>query len=375
MEGNFEIRPMKTCTKCILTDQYPGLTFNEQGECEFCGKYQGFKPIGEDVLIAEFEKARQTAKKRKLDYDVLVPLSGGKDSTYMLYLAAKKYKLSVLAMTYDNGFLSPLALKNIQTTVKNAGAQHIFHRPDPEILKKVYRIMFRHTGDICGACDIGTNTSILKVSHDHQLPLIVSGVSPLENDSFVPDSVQDVSRLKYILKKSGMISREEVNKFLIYRNLNFFRQTYLKRTGYFGRLIFPLFYIENPSDKEMGAIIQKELGWQDSLTSEYTKHFDCIAEPFTNYARNRIYGYERRICQYSNMVRRGEISRDHAMQMLQDDKLWEMPANVEPVMDYLGVTNDELAGIFGYKPMTYENHTSRTNRLFGLIKKVKEEVF
>ena len=128
---------MKTCTKCILNDQYPGLSFNEQGECSFCQKDQRFSPIGENALVAEFEKARQIARKRKLDYDVLVPLSGGKDSSFMLYLAAVKYRLRVLAMTYDNGFLSPLALKNIQTTVKNAGAQHIFHRPDPEILKIV----------------------------------------------------------------------------------------------------------------------------------------------------------------------------------------------------------------------------------------------
>jgi hypothetical protein len=365
---------MKTCVKCILNDQYPGLTFNEQGVCSFCVKDQLFSPIGEHALVAEFENARQKARQRKLDYDVLVPLSGGKDSTYMLYLAAKKYKLRVLAMTYDNGLLSPLALKNIETTVNNAGARHVFHRPDPAIRRLVYQTMFRQTGDICGACDIGTNVSILKVSHDCKLPLIVSGVSPLENDSFVPDSIQDISRFKHIMKKAGVLSRDEMNEFLIYPNLNYFNQTFLKRTGYFGRLIFPLFFIDNPSDKEMGAIIQQELGWNDSKTSEYTKHFDCIAEPFTNYIRNQIYGYERRICQYSNMIRRGEITREHAMKMLQDDNLWEMPANAEPVMEYLGVTSEELPGIYAYKPMTYEKYTSRMNRLFGTLKKAKEQI-
>ncbi len=365
---------MKTCVKCVLTDQYPGLTFNEQGICSFCEKKVHFKPIGETGLIAEFEKARMIARKRKIGYDVLVPLSGGKDSTFMLYLAAIKYKLRVLAMTYDNGFLSPSALKNIQTTVKNAGVEHVFHRPDLEILKIVYRTMFRKTGDICGACDIGTNISILKVSHDYKIPLIVSGVSPLENDSFVPDSIQDIARFRYIMKATGRISRREMNKFLIYPNLNYFNQTILKHTGYFGRLIFPLFYIENPSDKEMGRIIREALGWEDSTDSEYTKHFDCIAEPFTNYVRNKIYGYEHRICQYSNMIRRGEITRAHAMKMLDDDHLWEMPANVEPVMEYLGVTKEDLVEIFAYKPLTYEKHTSRINRLFGLAKKVKDRV-
>ncbi|MEI7660850.1 MAG: hypothetical protein WCK34_01570 [Bacteroidota bacterium] len=365
---------MKTCATCILDDRYPGLTFTEKGECEFCDKYQKFSPIGEQQLVSAFDNARGIARRRKLDYDVLVPLSGGKDSTYMLYLAARKYKLRVLAMTYDNGFLSPLALKNISTTVKNAGAHHIFHRTDPAILQKVYRIMFRYTGDICGACDIGTNNSILKVSHDYKLPLIISGVSPLENDSFVPDSVQDISRFRYVMKKLGSISSGEINNFLIYPNLNYFTQTLLKRTGYFGRLIFPLFYIENPMDKEMGAIISNELGWEDARTSEYTKHFDCIAEPFTNFARNRIYGYERRICQYSNMIRRGEISREHGLEMMEKDNLWEIPANAQHVMEYLDVTEEGLAKVFEYKPLTYENHTSRMNHLFGTLKKVKEKI-
>jgi hypothetical protein len=176
------------------------------------------------------------------------------------------------------------------------------------------------------------------------------------------------------MKQSGMISRGDMNKFLVYPNLNYFTQSFLKRTGYFGRLIYPLFYIENPMDKEMGEIIHQELGWEDARASEYTKHFDCVAEPFTNYVRNQIYGYERRICQYSNMIRRGEITRDHALQMFKDDNLWQIPANVDPVMEYLDVTEEGLAGIFAYKPLTYEKYNSRMNRLFGMIKQIKEKV-
>jgi len=365
---------MKTCVECIINDNYPGLTFNDQGVCSLCSKQHHFKPIGEEHLIRECEKARETARRRKLEFDVLVPLSGGKDSTYMLYLATKKYKLRALAMTYDNGLLSDLALRNIQTTVKNAGATHVFFRPDPEVLKKTYRTMFRNTGDICGTCDIGTTTSILKISHDYKIPLIFSGVSPLEDDSFVPDSIQDVSRFKYIMRKFGNVNRKDLNKFLLYPNMNFFTQSFYKRTGYFGKLIYPLYYIDNPMDKEMGGIIQRELGWEDSKASEYTKHFDCIAEPFTNYTRNQIYGYERRVCQYSNMIRRGEITRDKALQMLENDNLSQLPANTEKVMEYLDVKEAELKSILSIEPLKYEKYTSRINQLFAVLKRVKDKV-
>jgi len=363
---------MEICSKCILNDHYPGLTFNDLGVCSFCRQYESFTPIGEKHLIRECEKARSIARKRNSGFDVLVPLSGGKDSTFMLYLAVKKYRLSVLAMTYDNGFLSDLAIRNIKRTVEVARVKHIYVRPRSELLKTVYRTTFRYTGDICGACDIGTNTSILMTSHTYRIPLIFSGVSPLENDSFVPDSIQDVSRFKYIMKRSGNLTRKEINEFLIYPGLNHFTQSWYKRTGYFGRLIFPLFYIENPTDREMGAIIRRELDWQDSTASEYTKHFDCVAEPFTNYIRNQIYGYERRICQYSNMVRRGEITREKALQMFQGDELWKRPAGTHEMMEYLGVTEEDLKPILAYKPLQYENHISGMNRLFALMKQMKD---
>ena len=171
-----------------------------------------------------------------------------------------------------------------------------------------------------------------------------------------------------------MISGEELRKFLIYPNLNYFTQSVYKRTGYFGNVIFPLFYIENPMDKEMGEIIKNELGWQDSNTSEYTKHFDCIAEPFTNYVRNQIYGYERRICQYSNMIRRGEINRAKAVQMFESDNFSKVPPNSEKIMEYLDVTQEGLKTVLSVKPLTYEKHTSKMNRLFAVLKQAVDHV-
>ena len=69
-----------------------------------------------------------------------------------------------------------------------------------------------------------------------------------------------------------------------------------------------------------------------------------------------------------------QITRDHALQMFGDDNLGQIPANVNQVMEYLDVTEESLPGIFAYKPLTYEKNTSGMNRLFGMIKKVKEKV-
>lgn len=104
---------MQVCTKCILNDNYHGISFNSDGICSFCSKDNSFKPLGEQHLINIFEKA----KKKNPTYNALVPISGGKDSAYILHLAVNVYKLSVLTMTYDNGLLSDLAIENINTIV------------------------------------------------------------------------------------------------------------------------------------------------------------------------------------------------------------------------------------------------------------------
>ena len=68
---NIKVNSMTTCSRCILNSNYPGLGFNEKGECSFCTKYQDFKPIGEDQLLKECANARNLAGKRNIEFDVL----------------------------------------------------------------------------------------------------------------------------------------------------------------------------------------------------------------------------------------------------------------------------------------------------------------
>ena len=356
---------MKTCKKCLLDENYPEITFNDNGICSLCSSKKEFKPIGEDKLL----NILRAAKDKKKEYDALVPLSGGKDSTYILHLAVNVYKLKVLAMTYDNGLFSQLALDNINRAVKITGVKHIFCKPDFNVQKKIYQNMLKHTGDICGPCDIATKANVLKVAKDHSIPIILYGTSPLESDSFIPDSIQDIRRFRHIMKTENSLTKKQINDFLIFPGLNMFIHSYYKKTGKFSKEVKPLFFIDNPGDKEMGEIIKKELGWQDKTNREYSKHLDCIAEPLTNYIRNKIYGYERRKCQYSNMVRRDEITRDKAMQLFDADKIDEKPSNYTEILNHLGLTDADIDKAISYKPLYYENHTSKMNRLYAYLMK------
>jgi hypothetical protein len=122
----------------------------------------------------------------------------------------------------------------------------------------------------------------------------------------------------------------------------------------------------------MGEVIKKELGWQDETNREYSKHLDCIAEPLTNYIRNKIYGYERRKCQYSNMIRRDEITREQAIKLFKADNIEEKPSNYSEVLKHLGLSDEDIIKAISYIPLKYENHTSKMNKLYGyMMKKIK----
>jgi len=353
---------MKTCNRCMINENYPNVTFDSEGTCSICRDKSNYTPIGKNA----FFKIIEDSKSKNAEYDALVPLSGGKDSTYILHLAVNIYKLKVIAMTYDNGFLSQPAIENIEKAVKISKVRHIWRRPDMDVLKKIYKYMLLLTGDICGACDIGTKANIIKVAEDLSVPIVLYGTSPLEEDSFVPDTIQDIRRFKYILNQTKEFTKKEINDFLIYPNLNNFKLSFYKWSGRFAKEVRPLFYIENPTDKEIGKIIENEFNWKDD-NREYSKHFDCVAEPLTNYIRNKIYGYERRICQFSNMIRNNEISREHAVMLYAQDNIDSLPKNYNEILNSLNLTENDMDTIIANRPLKYEKHISKMDLLYSKI--------
>jgi ribosomal protein S8 len=120
----------KTCNKCLLDDSIEGVILDSNGVCNYCNEYKPIVAYSESQLLKILQKAR----KKKRIYDALVPLSGGKDSTYVLYLAVKKYNLRVLTYTYDNGFMSDYAKQNIKSSIAKCKIDHIWVKHNEELI-------------------------------------------------------------------------------------------------------------------------------------------------------------------------------------------------------------------------------------------------
>jgi hypothetical protein len=84
---------MKYCKECIMPESYPGVSFDHEGICNLCTDYKPQRCLGEGKLVELI-----ASSEKKGEYDSVVPLSGGKDSTYILYHAVKKLKLKCIAV-------------------------------------------------------------------------------------------------------------------------------------------------------------------------------------------------------------------------------------------------------------------------------------
>ena len=86
---------MKRCAKCILPENYPGITFNEEGICNHCFTYKKKKYFGDKALKEKIGSYLERKKDRKKDYDCVLGLSGGRDSFCLLYYFVKILNISL----------------------------------------------------------------------------------------------------------------------------------------------------------------------------------------------------------------------------------------------------------------------------------------
>ena len=355
---------MQRCSRCLLPETYPRISFNKDGICNFCSTFTGFVAPPEKVLINYLKKA----KSKKKPYDVLVPFSGGKDSSYVLYLAKKVHGLNVLAYTLDNGFFTDTALGNIKSALETLNVDHIFIKPDWHILKRLYRGVLMRTGELCAVCSIGILVNALKISEERRIPLILDGSSAMESNSGSPERISDLNRFKAILKDIEDVSTKEKEEFMIYNNLSPIRLLTYSKIGKFGKTVSPLHFLPRVTEDEMSNTLKKEVSWkEDTLFSQQKKHFDCLAEPFTNYIREKRFGYSRRVCQYSNLIRLGELTREEAQRRLSEEVPEIEPDTTDLVLEKLELSRDEFNQILKLPLSEYNKYCYQTPKLLKFI--------
>jgi hypothetical protein len=330
---------MKRCSRCVLPETYPGITFNEEGVCNRChthGEVVSVMRLGEEKLRSVIDQY----KGRNEDYDCLVALSGGRDSTYALYYAVEILGLRVLAFTIDNGLMPHQTHENIQKAVGILGVDHViekhdllernvkpvltawFHRPSPAMLPF-----------LCVGCRLSLYRGFLQTARRYRIPLLVTGLGEPESSFATKFFCSDVSH-KMLSLISG-VGREMIRnpRYLLMRPSfpYWISVEYLYAFSpqpIMPKLICPemhhlrLFEYIDWDEQQIVAVIRSELGWEKYGYSESTWRSDCKISLLKNHLYSETLGFSKNDELVSNMIRLGMMTREEGLARLERENVY-----------------------------------------------------
>ncbi len=333
---------LRVCSKCALPETFPGIRFNEEGVCNICLEFKG---IGsEQAKKAEYrEKFEALVKEYKgsSTYDALMCYSGGKDSTQTLAILKEKYELNVLAVSIDNGFVSPQAFENIRTVVEKLGVDHIFFKPRFDILAKIFRHCankdiyppkaLERASAICTSCMAIVKYSTLRIAVEKDIPFIAYGWSP--GQAPVTSSI--------IKNNPGMVKIMQKSLYdPMYQIVGSEIRPYFLEDKHFGGsyrfpyYVHPLAFLDYNEEAVYQNIAL--LGWKPPEDTD-ANSTNCLLNSFANVVHKQRLGFHPYALEMANLVREGYIDRDTALGRLNQQ---ENPNIVAMVREKLALPED-----------------------------------
>ncbi len=336
------------CTRCILPGNFPNIKFDANGICNYCRewdkKWKDFDYIkSEQKLLTIFE----WAKSKKRSYDCLVPFSGGRDSSYVLYLLKKRYGLNPLVVTFNNLFMSNYALENIFRIVEFLNVDHIYATYSPHMLKDFYRAMILNAGEFCSICSAGISYVKYTYQEKFKIPLVVTGTSGRvdEQSPFEVNSTHPIY-VRRVLQKAGF-SYSDIKSFVILRHYEWdtWKKTKRKVLSYdYMEVALPNFV--HWKNNDIQKTLEKELNWK---TPDQDKdHIDCKFAPMKEYLKNKqiphfIFKQEK----FSQLIRDGQMTRQEALTLLQNmiSKEHEKPPEYYEFLEFFDLKPEDIEEI------------------------------
>jgi hypothetical protein len=346
---------MKRCVKCILHENLPGIRFNDAGVCNYCEEYEPFKEHGEEAFRAIIEPVRSFSGK----YNCLVPISGGRDSSYVLYLAKKELGLNPLAVNFDNEFRNPQAVKNIENACKALDTELLVLRSKRDIATKFVQSNVRASipmgmrtlaGSFCRQCAYGYQSVVFMTAEQKKIPLILWGSSSAESTKDMRNQmVESKVRSRYWKLLNPYLYLTEVRalqqrmEFSVPGNPTLSRSMPVLKNPDI-RQISVFDYIVWDRDKIKETITTK-LGWRKPEGHISSWRSDCKLHEIVNYCYVKLLGCTMDCIGYCNMIRSGQMDRETALAQ-EEQAVATCGDNIDNLLgDLLGLSEKEIAKI------------------------------
>lgn len=164
---------LKYCTRCVMPHTKPDLHIDEEGVCNACRSYEKRKEVDWDRRKSELTVLLEKYRRHGSHWDCIVPVSGGKDSTYQV-IRMLQLGLNPLCVTSTTCDLSEIGRKNIEN-IKHLGVDYVEFSPNPIVRAKLNRIGLTEVGDISWPEHVGIFTIPVRAAVQFNVPLIVWG--------------------------------------------------------------------------------------------------------------------------------------------------------------------------------------------------------
>lgn len=165
---------MKYCRRCVMPDTKPDLRIDEEGVCNACRSLEKRKEVDWKRRAVEFEEVLSKYRKRDgSNWDCIVPVSGGKDSTCQV-IEMLNHGMNPLCVTSTTCDLSEIGRKNIEN-IKKLGVDYIEFSPNPLVRRKMNKIGLTQVGDISWPEHVGIFTIPVRAAVQFKVPLLIWG--------------------------------------------------------------------------------------------------------------------------------------------------------------------------------------------------------
>jgi N-acetyl sugar amidotransferase len=350
----------------------PDIEFDENGVCSHCKNYdrleQSLMPQEkrQEALIRIVDMIKTKGKGK--EYDCVIGVSGGEDSTYVAYLA-KTLGLRPIAIHVDNGWDSELAVSNVEKVLKKLGFDLYTYVIDWEEFRDLQVAFLKSsTPDAEQPTDHAIWTVLFKVAAERNLPILI-GHNFVTEIVFPYNWSYGINDWRYIKDVSEKHGNVKLNK---YPHLNFFKWSiyypYIRRV----KVINILHYV-NFNKNEIDQILREKLDWR----SYGVKHYESIyTRWFQGYYLPQKFNIDQRRAYLSALVNAGQISRQAALEEIQTPPLDSeiLENDMEYVIKKLKLTEVEMAAIMQAPVNTHRCYRSYDDYPLLLINIIRKNL-
>lgn len=356
------IRTYQICTRCVMDTSDLMITFNEEGICNHCENFittrSKYNYLGAesdqqlDQIIADIKISGQGK-----EYDCVIGVSGGVDSSYVAYLA-KERGLRILAVHLDNGWNSEEANNNIKNICRKLEIDYVAHVLDWHEFKQIQLAFLKAS---VPEADTPTDLAIIGALHQvaskYKVKYIISGGN-FATEGILPPSwhynAKDTRYFNHIVKK---MNRFSYSKFPIF---GYKQEMYYKLVKGM-KIIYYLNYVPYDKDKVI-PFLEEKLEWK----YYGGKHYESVYTGFIqSYYLNRKFQIDYRRALYATQICTGDIDRETAIEKLKAPSFSVEKVRKEKmyIAKKLGISLDEFEALCALPPKYYWDYPNDSKRL------------